>query len=56
MPNTNEQELRVNALVAEIIGQRNSALDRCAALQADIAVLKARIAEIEKPKDTNGVE
>lgn len=45
-----ELELRANGMLAEVIGQRNSALDRCAGLQADIAVLKARIAELEKPE------
>lgn len=35
-------------MLSEVMGQRNSALDRCAGLQADIAVLKARIAELEK--------
>lgn len=47
----NEIELRGNAMLAEVIGQRNSALDRCATLQGDIAVLKARIAELERPKE-----
>jgi hypothetical protein len=39
--------IRVNAIIAELTGQRNSALDRCANLAADVAVLKARIASLE---------
>lgn len=47
-------ELRANAMLQELSAQRNSALDRCAVLQAEIASLKARIQELEeKPKDTN---
>lgn len=42
-------------MLSEAIGQRNSALDRCMALQADIAVLKARLAELEKPAETSSV-
>jgi hypothetical protein len=43
-------ELRANAMLAEVVGQRNSALDRCVSLQADIAMLKARIEELEKAR------
>lgn len=54
--NNGSVELRANAMIAELVSQRNAALDRCAALQADVAVLKARmavlearLAELEKP-------
>jgi hypothetical protein len=39
----NETELRANAMIAELVAQRNAALDRCAALQADMASLRAKL-------------
>lgn len=47
----NDLEIRASAMLNEAMGQRNSALDRCVALQADIAALKAQIAELKKPKE-----
>ena len=55
----NELEIRGNALISELTIQRNSALDRCAVLAADLAIAQARLkqSEIEKPaqpKKTKG--
>jgi hypothetical protein len=42
---------RINAIISELTGQRNAALDRCASMAADIAVLKARLVALEpKPE------
>jgi hypothetical protein len=48
----NEVEQRANAMLQEMATQRNSALDRCATMAAEMAVLQAKIAELEKPNDT----
>jgi hypothetical protein len=48
-----EIELRANAMIRDLAAQRNAAMDRCAALQADIAVLRARLEAAEK-KNASG--
>lgn len=40
-------ELRGNAMIAELVDQRNKALDRCAILAADLAEAQAKIKELE---------
>ena len=58
----NELEIRGNAMIAELTVQRNSALDRCAVLAADLAIAKARLKQSEtektdklaQPKKTKG--
>lgn len=41
-------ELRGNAMVAELVSQRNQAMDRCAMLAADNAELRAEIEMLRK--------
>lgn len=43
----NAFELRGNAMLKELTTQRNSALDRCVLLAADLAVAETRIKELE---------
>jgi hypothetical protein len=42
--------VRSNAMIGELIRQRNEALDRCAAFAADLAEVRAKLAELEKPE------
>lgn len=44
-------ELKTQAMIAEIEQQRNWALTRCAQLVAEMAVMQAKIKELEKPKE-----
>lgn len=44
----NEIELRANAMLAELVQQRAVFADRAAQLAGDNAVLRAKIAELEK--------
>ena len=46
----NELEIRGNALISELTVQRNSALDRCAVLAADLAIAQARLKQAETEK------
>jgi hypothetical protein len=45
-------ELRINSMLNELSAQRNAALDKCAGMAGEIAVLKARLVELEKPQDS----
>jgi len=48
----NDMEVRANAIIAELSAQRNEALNRAAALAAELAVLKAKAPpEPEAPKE-----
>lgn len=46
-------ELRANAMLQELASQRNAALDRCVNLQAEIALLRAKVEELT-PKPAEG--
>lgn len=46
-----EQEIRINAAIQELAAQLRAAQDRCMNLAAENAVLQAKLAEAEKPKD-----
>lgn len=48
-----ELEIRANAMLNEVAGQRNAALDKCAVLAADKAALLARLAELEKKPEAH---
>lgn len=47
-----EIELRANAMLQEIVAQRNSAFDRCATLQAEIAFLKNELETLKKKEES----
>lgn len=46
-----ELELKINAAMAELTAQRDSAFARCAQMAGDIAILKNELEELKKPKD-----
>ena len=50
----NAVDVRVNAVISELTAQRNQALDRSTSAVGEIAVLRAKVAELEaqlKPKE-----
>lgn len=47
----NDLELRANAMLSELKAHLNAAVDRCAVLAADNAVLQTRIKELEAEKE-----
>lgn len=52
---TKDEEIRVNATVSELLNANNVLTLRCASLAAEIASLKASLAE-SKPKDREHLE
>lgn len=46
-----DYEIRGNAIISELTKQRNSALDRCALMAAELAQAQAKIKELEPQKD-----
>jgi hypothetical protein len=48
----NEAELRANAMLSELAAQRNAAMDNCVRMAAEIVILKARLALLEKPSES----
>ena len=41
-------EITVNAMLAELTAQRNSALDRCVNLASELALIKSNLQALEK--------
>lgn len=51
-----ENELRLNAKLAELEGQRNFALTRCAELAAELAVTQTRVQTLTEQNEKLTVE
>lgn len=52
----NEQELRLNAKLAELEQQRNFALTRCAELAAELAVSQLRVQTLTEQNEKQQAE
>lgn len=46
----NEQEVRMNAAIQELAAQNSALTNRAVALAADLAIAKAELEEMKKPK------
>ena len=42
------EEIKANAILSELVGQRNSALDRCVTMAGEIALLRAEIESLKQ--------